>query len=276
MILYLGDGDMSGAAAYLSGVMLHHNIPFERVDSSDSPPEDLTTTWYDGYILSDYPAQKFLPGQLEHLRDAVSQGAGLLMIGGWESFYGQNGEYDNTVLAEMLPVKMQNKDDRRDFSQSPMVFQHHHHPILEGLPWDRPAFIGGFNQFDAKPDAEVLLKALCFRVRIVDEDEVVDVGTDSVYNLGIQPLDDRLSIPLPSGKAAFLSLMEDHPLLVVGKYGKGRTAAFASDVAPHWVGGMIDWGKKRMTQKLADGGSIEVGEDYAKFFAQLVRWVGEK
>ena len=276
MLLYLGDDSMSGAAAYLSGVMLYHGIPFQRVDGTDAPPDDFGSEKYDGYILSDYPAKNFEPDQLDKLREAVSKGAGLLMIGGWESFYGQKGEYAGTVPADLLPVKMLDKDDRHNSSQPVMVFQHHRHPILNGLPWDRPPFVGGFNIFEAKSDAEILLKSLCFKIRIVDEDEVIDVGTDSSYRLSIRPFDDRLSIPLIGGKAAFLSLTEDHPLLVVGKYGKGKTAAFASDVAPHWVGTLVDWGRNRITQPLPGGGSIEVGEDYAKFFAQLVRWIGEK
>ena len=64
-----------------------------------------------------------------------------------------------------------------------------------------------------------------------------------------------------------------YPMLVVGGYGKGRTAALATDVAPHWVGGFVDWGKARITQNLSNGGFVEIGADYAKFFAQLLRWV---
>ncbi len=32
--------------------------------------------------------------------------------------------------------------------------------------------------------------------------------------------------------------------LVVGQHGRGRTAALATDVAPHWVGGLVDWGDR--------------------------------
>lgn len=273
MILYLGDDNLSGAAAYLSGVLLHGNIPFERVDTTATPPDDFGSSKYTGYILSDYPAAKFQPGQLDRLRGAVAQGAGLLMIGGWESFHGQSGEYQNTVLGEILPVTMANQDDRRNFSQPAMAFKHHSHPVMEGLPWDRPPFIGGLNQVEAKSDATILLKALCTKVRIVDEDEVAEAGSDSLYDFKARPFEDRLSIPLPGGAAAFLSLVEDLPLLVVGKYGKGKTAAFTADVAPHWIGGMVDWGKNRITQQLPNGDSVEVGDCYAQFFAQLVRWI---
>ena len=273
MFLYLGDDDMTRAAGYLSGIMLHHDIPFERVDSTAEPADDFGSTWYDGYILSDYPRKQFRDGQLERIWDAVKQGAGLLMIGGWESFFGQSGEYHDSVLAEVLPVNMAERDDRRNFSQPVMVMKHHDHPILDDLPWDKPPFVGGLNQFSAKHDSVTLLKALCSAVRTISEDRVADCGMDSVCLIDGKPVEERFSVPLENGDTMFLSFTETLPLLVVGQYGKGRTAALATDVAPHWVGGWVDWGKRRVTQKLPDGGSVEIGDDYAQFFAQLVRWV---
>jgi uncharacterized membrane protein len=62
-------------------------------------------------------------------------------------------------------------------------------------------------------------------------------------------------------------------LLALGGCGDGRTAAFASDVAPHWVGGFVDWGVERITRTVA-GGEVEVGGFYAAFFANLIRWTG--
>ena len=64
------------------------------------------------------------------------------------------------------------------------------------------------------------------------------------------------------------------PLLVVGRHGAGRTAALATDVAPHWVGGFVDWGDQRVKQDVG-GGAIEVGNWYARFFCNLVTWVGK-
>jgi uncharacterized membrane protein len=48
------------------------------------------------------------------------------------------------------------------------------------------------------------------------------------------------------------------PFLVVGNYGKGRTMAFASDLAPHWGAGFMEW------------------HGYGKFWTQAIRWLGEK
>ena len=162
------------------------------------------------------------------------------MFGGWESFYGRLGEYHRSPLAEVLPIIMQDKDDRRNFSQPVMVQRYQEHPVLEGLPWHSPPFVGGFNQFTPKPDAEILLEAVRFNVRL-DE-------------------------------AAVFTPLERFPLLVVGKYGKGNVAALATDVAPHWVGGWVDWGTERITQQTTGASFIEAGANYMKFFAQLVQW----
>ena len=46
------------------------------------------------------------------------------------------------------------------------------------------------------------------------------------------------------------------PLLVVGEYGKGKTAAFASDLAPHWAPPeFVNW------------------NNYPKLWDQLIRWL---
>lgn len=259
MYLYLGDGDVTGAAAYLSGVMLHAGIPFDRVDSSASPTDDFVSKKYKAYILSDYPRSNFKPGQLERIRDAVRDGSGLIMLGGWESFHGRLGEYHETVLAEVLPIKMLDRDDRRNYAQPTLIYREQNHPILDGLPWNNPPFVGGFNEFTGKPDSQTLLSAYCsdFRISNIISDELI-------------------SVPLPNNEILSFSLMKKYPMLVVGTFGKGRTAALATDVAPHWVGGFVDWGKQRITQNIPGGESIEVGMDYARFFSQLVRWTGNE
>ena len=65
-----------------------------------------------------------------------------------------------------------------------------------------------------------------------------------------------------------------YPVLVVGSAGQGRTAAFASDVAPHWVGGFVDWGETRVAAQAPGGPAIEVGVAYSQFWKQLLAWTG--
>ena len=76
-----------------------------------------------------------------------------------------------------------------------------------------------------------------------------------------------------SGRRVRLGKAE--PALVMGRYGKGRTAAFMTDCAPHWAGGLVDWGAKRFEVQLSGGVKVEVGNQYLKFFGQLIRRIGK-
>jgi uncharacterized membrane protein len=59
-------------------------------------------------------------------------------------------------------------------------------------------------------------------------------------------------------EAEVIATCGGHPLLVVGKYGQGRSAAFTSDVAPHWAPpGFLAW------------------EGYASLYDQIVTWLAE-
>jgi uncharacterized membrane protein len=113
---------------------------------------------------------------------------------------------------------------------------------LAGLPWDRPPGIGGLNEIAPKPGAQTLLAARPFAVE--------RSGDEFTF--------------LPG---------QCRSLLVVGRHGRGRTAALATDVAPHWVGGLVDWGDRRVVQDIP-GGFIEVGNWYAELFRNLLVWTG--
>ncbi len=259
-VLYLGDDDASRAAAYLCGVMTRFGIDFDRVDGGTSPASDFQNRAYSLYILSDYAVGGFNPGDMDHIVATVKgDGAGLLMLGGWESYYGRLGEYVETPVADILPVKMRNSDDRRNYS-SPVLLRPTttDHPIVAGLPWSTAPGVGGFNQFEAKEDASVLLEG--FR-------------TQTTWTSAL----DEPSAPIEQADVK-LELLEKYPFLVVGTFGIGRVAAFASDVAPHWIGGMVDWGTPRIFQELPERLGkdlfVEIGCYYAQFFAQLVRWTG--
>jgi uncharacterized membrane protein len=137
---------------------------------------------------------------------------------------------------------MQRSDDRRNCAQPCLIRKMADHPILAGLPWDTPPGIGGFNELAAKPDAQTLLVSVQMAVRCCGEQFEFARGVES-------------------------------PLLVVGRHGSGRVAALATDVAPHWVGGFVDWGDRRVVQDIP-GGFIEVGNWYARFFRNLLVWAG--
>ncbi|MDO4575243.1 MAG: glutamine amidotransferase [Planctomycetia bacterium] len=244
-VCYLGDDDLLGAAKYLAGILTHFGIPYDRVDSPNTPPETFLEEPYSLYIFSDYPAARMSAAMFEVLKRNVAQGSGLVMLGGWESFYGRLGEYHQTPMTELLPVTMADADDRRNYPQPVLVVPapgKENHPVLAGLPWNTPPGVGGFNAFQPKPDAEVLLEAVRFRVQFT------------------------------SGEFGFQK-QETVPLLVAGTYGDGKTAALATDVAPHWVGGWVDWGTPRITQDVPGSDFVDIGCDYAKFFRNLVQFL---
>lgn len=242
-VLYLGDTGLSSAAGYLAGVMTAAGIGFDYVPS-DQPVE---TAWLEGrrlVILSDYPS-RLLPLDA-HLRLAalVTQGTGLLMIGGWESFHGLGGDWDRSPVAAVLPVAISAVDDRVNCAQPAIVHPAASHPAVDGLPWsDQPPGVGGFNRFAQRPHSQLLLELVLHTAR------------------------------WEAGRCE-IAESERVPLLVVGQHGAGRTAALATDVAPHWVGGLVDWGDVRLTAQATGAGEIEVGQWYARFFQQLVRWTG--
>lgn len=242
-ICYLGDDHLRGAAAYLAGILAHFGIEFDYVPSAESAPGGFASEPYSAYVVSDYPAARFGEAAMCHVAARVRQGAGLVMIGGWESFHGRLGEYHRSPLAEVLPVTMQSCDDRRNRAQPCLIEKLADHDILADLPWEEPPGIGGYNLLAAKPQAQSLLDAAIFSVRY-------------------------------AGKTWKFDRVGSTPLLVVGNHGAGRTAALATDVAPHWVGGFVDWGDKRITQEVG-GGTIEVGNWYAQFFRNLVAWAGK-
>jgi uncharacterized membrane protein len=240
-ICYLGDDHLNGAAAvYLAGIMLHYDLPFDHVRSDESPPADFSREPYDLYVVSDYPAARWDAATMTYVADAVRQGSGLVMLGGWESYFGRLGEYHQSPLADVLPVTMEQADDRRNCAQPCLIRKVADHPILNDVPWDQPPGIGGFNAFAPKADSQTLLTSVRFSVHQADGDFQFTRGQES-------------------------------PLLVVGQYGRGRTAALATDVAPHWVGGFVDWGNQRVTQNVGEG-FIEVGNWYARFFRNLLVW----
>ncbi len=181
--------------------MRHHGMAFDYVPSDAAPPPAFASEAYALYVVSDYPARQFGAAAMVHVAGVVRQGAGLVMLGGWESFFGRLGEYPQSPLAEVLPVVMAQTDDRRNCAQPCLIDKTAEHPILEGLPWDEPPGIGGFNVLRAKPGTETPLRAVEFAVR--------RGGGEFCFVRGQQ-----------------------WPLLVVGQHGRGRTAALAVDVAP--------------------------------------------
>ncbi len=241
-VLYCGDTSLTTAASYLAGMMASWGWEFDYVASNQLLSRNVLNVGHDLFIFSDFPAQQASSEAQAIVRERVVAGAGLLMLGGWESFHGMGGNWDGTIIGELVPVKISSGDDRANCDHAVFLRPKTEHSIVSGLPWaDRPPLIGGFNRVTSKPDAQVVLEGVHAAAR----------QRGSSYELEVTGTD---------------------PLLVVAEHGAGRVAAFMSDVAPHWIGPMVDWGTSRIAARAPQSEGVEVGNLYAQFFRQLLEW----
>ncbi|MDZ4687444.1 MAG: glutamine amidotransferase [Planctomycetaceae bacterium] len=244
-ILYCGDTDLTGAAGYLAGLLTHFALGYEYVPSHVPLSREQVEQPRSLFVFSDYPALQVADELQRPIVEQVRAGAGLLMIGGWESFHGLGGDWDITEIARILPVQMSRSDDRVNFDQPALLCPYEWREEPWGLPWfRRPPTIGGMNRVTVRPEGTEVLVVRPFSARWNEEVEILEWH------------------PQP----------ETLPALVTGQFGLGRTAAFLPDVAPHWVGGFVDWGDARVTAQAPGAGAIEVGNWYAEFWRQLVGW----
>lgn len=79
--------------------------------NAPAPPDLFAPGGFDVFILGDVPSNRFTTEQLAQLADRVLKGAGLVMIGGYESF--GPGGWGRTPLAEVLPITMREADGQR-------------------------------------------------------------------------------------------------------------------------------------------------------------------
>jgi len=242
-VLYLGDGSSKGAARYLISVMKKSGIDYTHFPPSrlHEVPHNLNElSKYDAVILSDAPANNLGKKRMGLLKEYVKEGRSLGMMGGWESFTGSGGNYRGTPIEEILPINCLESDDRVNDSNGFKIIKKIEHPILQGLPWNDAPTVCGYNRVIPKDDAKNLL--ILKRIKSLGKDRVSEIRLD----------------------------YEERPLLIVHDYGRGRTLAFTTDVAPHWAGGMVDWGSRRLE---IDG--CEVGNNYIQFLNQMLRWLAK-
>lgn len=245
-VLYCGDSSLAGAAGYLAGLMTRFGIGYDYLPGDADLESELASVPRKLFILSDIAADRVLPPVQRIVLDQVhDHGAGLLMIGGWESFHGHGGKWDGSPIADALPVEIGSEDDRINCDQPALLIRQEEHPIAAGLPWNvRPPTIGGFNRVVPRTGSQTVLlvqQFQCLRAQ---------------------------------GRFEFIEQAQD-PMLVVGAHGKGRTACLMTDLAPHWVGGLVDWGDdQRVTAKAPGSWQIEVGNFYAQFVGNLLAWTG--
>jgi uncharacterized membrane protein len=236
-LLYCGDDTLAQAARYLYGALRHLGWEVRYVPSRQRLTVRHLGPEYAAIILSDYPSRMIERAAWPALVGKISQGTGLLMIGGWGSFHGYDGNYQRTPLSKILPVRCLAGDDRVNAMQGAVIIPEKAAGRVPSLPSCKNSpLVFGYNKVKPKPGARILLS-----VR-------------------------QLKIDLPR-----LSLQgEKQPLLVTGEYGLGRLVCFMSDLAPHWAGGLPDWGRSKVRFPNAQGQYMEVGADYLRFINGLI------
>jgi uncharacterized membrane protein len=184
-----------------------HYLP-SHLAAREFPLELAGLQEYGAVVLSDIGSNTLLlhpdtyergqptPNRLKLLREYVSAGGGLIMMGGYYSFQGIHGaaRYRGTPVEEVLPVTMLPYDDRVEVPEGfrPQLAGNSTHPILAGIDGEWPILLGHNEvQLRRREGVELLLTTES------------DAG--------------------------------GHPLLVVGTYGSGRALVWTSDVGPHWL-----------------------------------------
>lgn len=239
-ILYCGDSPAGGPANYLLAMIRYIGAKVTHVHPGVKLAPQIAEERYDAIVFSDY-GYDCLPEKSEQkLIYQILSGTGFLMVGGWGSFAGPFGNWQKSEIAKLLPVECAKKDDRINLGSGLYPFVQGKHLILNGLDFKSAPVLIGLNDVRSRKDAKVLLTAKAF-----------------------QP---------SSGK--FIG--SDYPLLVVSTDPAIRTAAFTTDFAPHWCGGWVDWGKKRLVLPAAPGILVEISDQYLKFGAQLLTWLAKK
>lgn len=236
-VLYAGDSPAGGSADYLLGILYRLRASVRHVPPQQPLSPRLARIRYDAIILSDFP-RRAMPAAAEYaLVQQVDRGAGLLMVGGWASFAA--GGWRHSLLAKRLPVVCRTKDDRVPLPGGAAVCASDQHPMFRNLSFRDAPVICGLNDVRPRRVSRVILTAR----------KIVRTGRT-------------------------MRLQDDaYPLLVIGTDSRRRVAALATDLAPHWSGGLVDWGSRRVRLAVTPHIHIEVGDRYVRFVASLLRWL---
>jgi uncharacterized membrane protein len=134
--------------------------------------------------------------------------------------------------------------------------------------------VGGYLSFqgiEAKANyrATTLADVLPVLMEIGDDRQETPEGSLTEVTVADHPITRNMPEPwphilgyhrlVPKEGAQVLATVGEHPLIVVGNYGRGRVAAFATDMGPHWLPrDFVEWpGYARLWQQLtawlADG-----------------------
>lgn len=237
-ILYAGDSPAGGPANYLLAILNTLPVEYIHVPPGEPLKSSLSKTAFDAFIFSDYSHRDLSRKVEKDIARSVDKGAGLLMIGGWGSFAGPFGGWAGSLIEERLPVQCLRRDDRVNLSSGLLIQKKQPHPILEKSNLESSPVICGFNEVQVKRSSETLLVLKAMQNQ--------------------------------NGQVKLLQ--KEYPFLVVSGSAAERRAALTTDLAPHWCGGWVDWGKKHRKLAVNSKIAVEVGDAYILFVQQLLRW----
>ncbi|MFT5127041.1 MAG: putative membrane protein, partial [Rhodothermales bacterium] len=127
----------------------------EIVNAYDVPADPLALLPYDCMVLVNVAADAFDARQLQAIRDAVhTQGSGLLMIGGQNSF--GPGGYHRTVIEEALPVNM-DISQRKQMPKGALAIILHTCEFPQGNDWGKKITKQALSVLSKQDDAGVLV-----------------------------------------------------------------------------------------------------------------------
>lgn len=191
-----------------------------RVDSRWIAGKDRRQSWpvaifaisavseYDVFVFGDIDSTAFSEEDLQAIRDRVEQGAGLLMVGGRQTF--GPGGYDATPLADLVPVELSRFDRQQPDEPTARPDVHLSGPV-KMQPVSSPALAG-------------------FVTRLRPGD-----ANDSLWNELPRMEGANKFGPLKRTAAVIAETPQGQPLLVAQEFGLGRVLAFAGDSTWRWV-----------------------------------------
>lgn len=187
-------------------------VDYVRLDSRDpkSRPADMADRFkpgkYEVYILGDIDSTAFNDDELAALANCVSRGAGLMMLGGFQTFGA--GGYAETPLAKVLPVGMDANERQRPDDA-----------LRADLHWPGPL------KMQPTP-----LGLMHFALVLAGKRQE-NIATWSK----LPPLEGANKLHnLAPGAVVLADAGADKPLLVAHSYGDGRVIAFAVDSTWRW------------------------------------------
>ena len=172
------------------------------------PPLNVDFAKYDLILLGDIDSSAIHPENLAAIRQRVSNGAGLLLMGGYHSF--DAGGYGKTSLAPAFPVEFRVEETK-----------------------------GRSQAFDAPVDA-LFQTSEPTRLKLLTEHPITTLAPEPDNQKlwdNLKPLlsINRLGKPRVAPGVQVLAASEKgEPILVTGEFGTGRVLAFAGDTTYQW------------------------------------------